>query len=59
MPFKSKSQARYLFSQKPKIAKEFASHTKSIKALPNKVKSGKVTTRQAKRMPLNKLESKL
>lgn len=37
MPFKSKSQMRFLYSQKPTIAKEFASKTPSIKALPNKV----------------------
>jgi hypothetical protein len=41
MPFKSKAQARYMFAKHPKIAKEFASKTKSIKALPNKVKAKK------------------
>lgn len=38
MPFKSKAQAKYLFAKKPAIAKEFASKTKSIKKLPNKLK---------------------
>lgn len=38
MPFKSKAQAKYMFAKKPKLAKEFASKTKSIKALPKKVK---------------------
>ena len=38
MPFKSKSQARYLFAKNPSLAKEFASKTKSIKALPEKKK---------------------
>ena len=33
-PFRSKAQARYLFAKHPKIAKEFAYKTKSIKALP-------------------------
>ncbi len=37
MPFKSQAQAKYMFSQHPKIAKEFASKTPSIKALPKKV----------------------
>ena len=37
-PFESKAQARYMFSQHPKLAKEFAAKTKSIKALPEKVK---------------------
>lgn len=41
MPFKSKSQARFMFSQHPKIAKEFANKTKSIKKLPEKVKKSK------------------
>lgn len=41
MPFKSKAQARYLYAKKPKIAKEFAAKTKSIKKLPEKVKSKK------------------
>lgn len=36
MPFKSKSQARYMFAKHPKLAKEFASKTKSIKKLPEK-----------------------
>lgn len=34
MPFTSKAQARFMFAKHPKIAKEFASHTKSIKTLP-------------------------
>jgi len=37
MPFKSKKQAAYLFSQHPKIAEEFAKKTPSIKALPERV----------------------
>jgi hypothetical protein len=41
MPFKSKAQAKYMFSQKPELAQEFADKTKSIKALPNKVKKKK------------------
>lgn len=41
MPFKSKAQARFMFAKKPKLAKEFADETKSIKKLPNKVKKTK------------------
>jgi hypothetical protein len=48
MPFKSKAQARFLFAKKPKIAKEFAEKTKSIKKLPNKVKK-KTTTKRTKK----------
>jgi len=47
MPFKSKAQAKHLFSTKPKIAKEFAEKTKSIKSLPeHKLRS---LTRKIKR----------
>lgn len=41
MPFKSKSQARYMFAKEPDIAREFADKTKSIKSLPEKVKKKK------------------
>ena len=41
MPFKSKDQAKWMFSQKPEMAKEWASKTPNIKALPNKVKARK------------------
>ena len=34
MPFESKAQAKYMFAKLPEVAKEFASHTKSIKELP-------------------------
>lgn len=37
MPFKSKAQRRFLFSQKPKIAKEFAAKTPKGKKLPEKL----------------------
>lgn len=38
-PFVSRSQARFMFARHPRIAREFAAHTPSIKALPDKVKS--------------------
>lgn len=37
MPFESKAQQRYMFSQHPEIAKEFAKKTKDMKDLPEKV----------------------
>lgn len=37
MPFKSKAQERFMFAKHPKIAKEFASKTKNMKSLPEKV----------------------
>lgn len=37
-PFRSQKQRKYLFSQKPKIAKEFAAATPKGKKLPLKVK---------------------
>jgi len=39
MPFASKAQARMMFALHPKIAREFAAKTKSIKALPEKKKA--------------------
>lgn len=43
MPFKSKQQMKYLYSQEPEVAKEFAEHTskKQLKSLPKKVKPKK------------------
>lgn len=41
MPFKSKAQQRYMFSQKPDIAHEWAEHTPDFKALPERVKKKK------------------
>lgn len=43
MPFKSKAQMRYLYSQEPEVAKEFADKTskKQLKKLPEKVKKKK------------------
>lgn len=43
MPFKSKSQARYMFAKHPGIAKEFAEKTLSIKALPEHSKKKRPT----------------
>lgn len=34
MPFKSKAQQRFMFAKHPRIAKRWAKHTKSFKALP-------------------------
>lgn len=41
MPFKSKAQRRYLFANKPELAKEFAKETPEDKKLPKRVKSKK------------------
>jgi hypothetical protein len=41
LPFKSKSQAKFLWATNPTVAKEFASKTKSIKKLPIKAKKKK------------------
>lgn len=38
MPLKSKAQAKWMFANKPEMAKEWASVTPSIKALPTRVK---------------------
>lgn len=39
MPFKSKAQQRFMFSQHPEMAKRWAEHTPDIKSLPEKVDS--------------------
>ena len=49
MPFESRSQAKWMFSNKPKMAKEWASHTESIKSLPERKKKDHGPRRQAKR----------
>ena len=41
MPFKSQAQRAYLFTKKPKIAKEFASKTPKGKKLPKHAKRKK------------------
>jgi hypothetical protein len=41
MPFKSKAQQRFMFAKEPEVAKEMASKTPSIKALPQHVKKKK------------------
>jgi len=38
MPFKSKSQQRWMFANDPEMAKRWADHTPNIKKLPEKVK---------------------
>ena len=38
MPFKSKAQRSYMYSQKPAMAKEFEKHTPKGKKLPKKIK---------------------
>jgi len=37
MPFKSKAQVKWMFANKPAMAKKWAKHTKNIKGLPKKV----------------------
>ena len=41
MPFKSKAQQRYMFAAHPKIAKEMAHKTESMKSLPQHVEEKK------------------
>jgi len=39
MPFKSEKQRKYLFANKPKVAKKFAKHSKKKTILNKKEKS--------------------
>jgi len=41
MPFKSTSQRKFLWANKPKMAKEWEAHTPKGKKLPKKVKKVK------------------
>ncbi len=41
MPFKSKAQKAYLFSEHPKIAKKWAAHTPKNKKLPARARKRK------------------
>lgn len=41
MPFKSKAQRGYLYANKPKVAKKFASETPKGKKLPKKASKKK------------------
>ena len=41
MPLKSKAQQKWMFANKPEMAKEWADETPNIKSLPNKVKKKK------------------
>ena len=46
MPFKSKAQQRMMFAQHPRIAKEMASKTRSIKSLPERARGSKASSRK-------------
>ncbi len=50
MTFESKAQARYMFATHPKLAKEFASKTTSIKSLPEKVRKDRPVVPNVKMM---------
>ena len=41
MPFKSKAQQGFMFSQMPKVAKRWAKETPNMKGLPKKAKTKK------------------
>lgn len=41
MPFKSEAQRKYLYSQKPSVAKKYSAHAPKKVKLPRRVKKGK------------------
>lgn len=51
MPFASKAQARKLFATNPKVAREFADATPSIKALPERKGAALTTASKRRRRP--------
>lgn len=46
MPFVSKAQAKWMFENKPKMAKEWAEKTPDIKKLPKKKKKKKKSVKK-------------
>ena len=50
MPFKSKAQMRWMFANKPGMAKEWAHETPSVKRLPQRVDRHQVRREVLKRM---------
>ncbi len=49
MPFKSKAQQKWMFANKPDMAKEWATETPDIKKLPKKVKKKKSKAKPKKK----------
>ena len=48
MPFKSKSQRRWMYATHPEMAQEWAEHTPKGAKLPEKVKTNKKTHKKKK-----------
>jgi len=48
MPFESKAQARWMFSNKPEMARRWAHETSSIKSLPDHKKKVKLRVKKPK-----------
>ena len=49
MPFKSRSQQRFMFANHPKMAEEWAHKTKDISKLPEKVKRSSAKQRKLRK----------
>jgi len=49
MPFKSKAQRKYMYANKPKLAKEFQAKTPTGKKLPEHVKKTKPKKKSSSR----------
>ena len=49
MPFKSRSQARFMFANKPQTAARWASQTRSIKRLPERLAAKRAVKRTGRR----------
>ena len=46
MPFKSKAQKKWMYANKPEMAKKWSDHTANAKKLPEKVKSKKCKSKK-------------
>ena len=48
MPFKSKAQQRWMFSQHPAMARKWAEHTPNLKSLPEMIGNESKTRKRSK-----------
>ena len=49
MPFTSKSQQKWMFANKPKMAKRWAKHTPNIKSLPERTAKRELARKKKKK----------
>ena len=58
MPFKSEAQKKWMFANKPKMAKKWAEHTPKGKSLPKKTGAAGIVSRVKRKFASAKKRSK-